>query len=136
MCNDLTDAMELHKGLDIPEDQKAMVLIHACKNSIDKLNKKFVEHVADANNRLIDITDEQKEQRMLLESQGATIKDLKSLIESSHQDAVRWQLVILLLKSLFGDAKKTALTTLYFGLIIGAYHMQDIMDIIKALLLR
>lgn len=134
MCNDLNEAMELQKDLDIPEGQKAMMLIRACKNSIDKLQKKFVAHVADANNRLVEISDEQKELRRILKEHSEALKEIIEAQASAAQDATRWQLIVQICKALFGDMKHCVMTTVWFGLILGAVHFSELIELLKAML--
>lgn len=134
MCNDLNDAMALQKDLDIPEEQKAMMLIRACKNSIDKLQKKFVAHVADANNRLVEISDEQKELRRILKEHGEALKEIKDAQLAAAHDATKWQVVVQICKALFGDMKRCIMTTVWFALILGAVHFGELIELLKALI--
>lgn len=134
MCDDLKDAMELQKGLDIPEGQKAMMLIRACKNSIDKLQKKFVAHVADANSKLEKLSDEQNELRQILKEHGKTLQEIKEAQAAAAHDATKWQLVVQICKALFGDMKHCIMTTVWFGLILGAVHFSELIELLKALI--
>lgn len=134
MCNDLNDALELQKDLDIPEGQKAMMLIRACKQSIDKLNKKFVAHVADANSRLEQISDEQKEIRHLVVAQNEKIETMTKAIQESNADAARYRLLVEICKALFGNIKRTIATFIIIGVLLGLIHFKDVLDIVKALI--
>lgn len=134
MCNDLNDAIELQKDLDIPEGQKAMMLIRACKQSIDKLNKKFVAHVADANSRLEQISDEQKEIRHLVVAQNEKIETMTKAIQESNADAARYRLLVEICKAMFGNIKRTVTTFIIVGVLLGLVHFKDVLDIVKALI--
>lgn len=135
MCNDLNDAIELQKDLDIPEGQKAMMLIRACKNSIDKLNKKFVAHVADANSRLEQISDEQKEIRHLVVAQNEKIETMTKAIQEANADAARYRLLVEICKAMFGNIKRTVITFVIIGVLLGLVHFKDVLDIVKALII-
>lgn len=133
MCDDLSDAMALQKDLDIPERQKAMMLIRACKNSIDKLQKKFVAHVADANSKLEKLSDEQNELRQILKEHGKTLQEIKEAQAAAAHDATKWQLVVQICKALFGDMKHCVMTTVWFALILGAVHFSELIELLKAI---
>lgn len=131
MCNDLNDVINYQKDLNIPEKEKAMMLIRACKNSIDKLNKKFVAHVADANSRLEQISEESKDIRQILYAQSEKLEKVQKALEESNKDATRWQLIVQICKTLFGDMKRSILTTIWIGLLMGMVHFSDIIELLR-----
>lgn len=123
MCNDLNNAMELQEQLGSDTTKGAIMLFKAAAKSMNKLSDQIKEHIAESDRR-----DAQINARL------DKIDDRLERIEKKSEDATKWQLVVQIFKALFGDMKHCIMTTVWFGLILGAVHFSEFIELLKALI--
>lgn len=69
----------------------------------------------------------------MLARQGGQIDLLIKSVQSSQEDADRYRLLVDIWRALFGSVKKTVLTFVIFGIIIGIINIKDVVDLIRGL---
>lgn len=127
MCADLEQAIELQEKIGSDTTKGAMMLLKAAAKSIARVSAELKAHI-----------DEDKKNTEVLASRmatlEATVREFKVAFEKYQTDAVKWQVVVGLLNWLFGSAKRTFVTVLTFGIVLGAIHIKDVVEVIRALI--
>lgn len=120
MCDDLNNAIEIQEQLGADTTKGAMMLMKAAAKSISKVSKAMNEHI--------------KESDTKLNALSADVRKLTEAFEAYKLDATRYQLIVEICKALFGTTKRSVMTLVYFGIIVGLVHMQDLIELLKALI--
>ena len=127
MCADLEEAIKLQEEIGSDTTKRAMMLLKAAAKSIARVSAELKAHI-----------EEDKKNTEVLASRmatlEATIREFKVAFEKYQTDAVKWQVVVGLLNWLFGSAKRTFVTILTFGIVFGAIHINDVVEVIRALI--
>ena len=127
MCADLEEAIKLQEEIGSDTTKGAMMLLKAAAKSIARVSAELKAHI-----------DEDKKNTEMLASRmatlEATVREFKVAFEKYQTDAVKWQVVVGLLNWLFGSAKRTFVTILTFGIVFGAIHINDVVEVIRALI--
>ena len=127
MCADLEEAIKLQEEIGSDTTKRAMMLLKAAAKSIARVSAELKAHI-----------EEDKKNTEVLASRmatlEATIREFKVAFEKYQTDAVKWQVVVGLLNWLFGSAKRTFVTILTFGIVFGAIHINDVVQVIRALI--
>ena len=127
MCADLEEAIKLQEELGSDTTKGAMMLLKAAAKSIARVSAELKAH----------IEEDKKNTEMLASRMAtleATVREFKVAFEKYQTDAVKWQVVVGLLNWLFGSAKRTFVTILTFGIVFGAIHINDVVEVIRALI--
>lgn len=127
MCADLEEAIKLQEEIGSDTTKGAMMLLKAAAKSIARVSAELKAH----------IEEDKKNTEMLASRMAtleATIREFKVAFEKYQTDAVKWQVVVGLLNWLFGSAKRTFVTILTFGIVFGAIHINDVVEVIRALI--
>lgn len=126
MCEELENALETQEALGANMTKGASLAFKAAIKSMRKQGEEmkrmaqdFKRHVEESEQRLHDLAED--------------VKSIKSSVESFQADATKWQLVLQILKALFGDTKRCVLTTVWVALILGAVHFSEIIELLKAM---
>ena len=127
MCADLEEAIKLQEEIGSDTTKGAMMLLKAAAKSIARVSAELKAHM-----------EEDKKNTEMLASRmatlEATVREFKVAFEKYQTDAVKWQVVVGLLNWLFGSAKRTFVTILTFGIVFGAIHINDVVEVIRALI--
>lgn len=127
MCADLEEAIKLQEEIGSDTTKGAMMLLKAAAKSIARVSAELKAHI-----------EEDKKNTEVLASRmatlEATVREFKVAFEKYQTDAVKWQVVVGLLNWLFGSAKRTFVTVLTFGIVLGAIHIKDVVEVIRALI--
>lgn len=127
MCADLEQAIKLQEEIGSDTTKGAMMLLKAAAKSIARVSAELKAHI-----------EEDKKNTEVLASRmatlEATVREFKVAFEKYQTDAVKWQVVVGLLNWLFGSAKRTFVTVLTFGIVLGAIHIKDVVEVIRALI--
>lgn len=127
MCDDLEQAIELQEEIGSDTTKGAMMLLKAAAKSIARVSTQLKAH----------IEEDKKNTEMLagrMATLEATVREFKVAFEKYQTDAVKWQVVVGLLNWLFGSAKRTFVTVLTFGIVFGVIHINDVVEVIRALI--
>lgn len=127
MCDDLEQAIELQEEIGSDTTKGAMMLLKAAAKSIARVSTQLKAH----------IEEDKKNTEMLagrMATLEATVREFKVAFEKYQTDAVKWQVVVGLLNWLFGSAKRTFVTILTFGIVFGVIHINDVVEVIRALI--
>ena len=127
MCADLEEAIKLQEEIGSDTTKGAMMLLKAAAKSIARVSAELKAH----------IEEDKKNTEMLASRMAtleATVREFKVAFEKYQTDAVKWQVVVGLLNWLFGSAKRTFVTILTFGIVFGAIHINDVVEVIRALI--
>lgn len=127
MCDDLEQAIELQEKIGSDTTKGAMMLLKAAAKSIARVSTQLKAH----------IEEDKKNTEMLagrMATLEATVREFKVAFEKYQTDAVKWQVVVGLLNWLFGSAKRTFVTVLTFGIVFGVIHINDVVEVIRALI--
>lgn len=127
MCKDLESAIEAQETLGSDTTKGALLLTKATLKSIkqqsaamEKMAKDFKTHCEESGEQM--------------SAMQADIKTIKEIVHSFSADATKWQLIVQICKTLFGDTKRCILTTVWVALILGAVHFKDIIELLKAII--
>ena len=122
MCEDLDRAMELQTELGGADTTKgAIMLFKAAAKSMNKLSKKMDAHIHEADNRWKQVDEK--------------LETLQKSLDEYTQDAAKYRLIVELFKALFGTTKRSIVTLMWFGAIFGVFHIKDMVEVLKALLI-
>jgi hypothetical protein len=127
MCDDLEHAIELQEEIGSDTTKGAMMLLKTAAKSIARVSTQLKAH----------IEEDKKNTEMLagrMATLEATVREFKVAFEKYQTDAVKWQVVVGLLNWLFGSAKRTFVTILTFGIVFGVIHINDVVEVIRALI--
>lgn len=127
MCDDLEHAIELQEKIGSDTTKGAMMLLKAAAKSIARVSAQLKDHIVEDKKN----TEELANRMTALET---TVREFKDAFEKYQTDAVKWQVVVGLLNWLFGTAKRTFVTVLTFGIVFGAIHIKDVIEVIRALI--
>lgn len=127
MCDDLEHAIELQEKTGSDTTKGAMMLLKAAAKSIARVSAQLKDHIVEDKKN----TEELANRMTALET---TVREFKDAFEKYQTDAVKWQVVVGLLNWLFGTAKRTFVTVLTFGIVFGAIHIKDVIEVIRALI--
>lgn len=120
MCEELKAALELQKELgNVDTTKGAIMLFKAAANSMTKMSAVMKEHIEEAGRKW--------------DKLAADIQDLKASFEEYKTDATKYRLIVELVKALFGTARRSVLTLVWFAVLVGVVHLKDIIDLLKAL---
>ena len=120
MCEDLEKAIEIQQELGVETTKGASLLFKAAVSSMNKMSRVMKEHIEDADKRWSALAQD--------------IKDLKNSFEEYKTDATKYRLIVELIKALFGTAKRSILTLVWFAVLVGVVHLKDIIELLKALI--
>lgn len=126
MCEELENALETQEVLGAEMTKGASLAFKAAIKSMRKQGEEM-KHMAQDFKRHV----EESEQK--LHDLAEDVKSIKSSVESFQADATKWQLILQILKALFGDTKRCVLTTVWVALILGAVHFSEIIELLKAM---
>lgn len=127
MCDDLEHAIELQEEMGSDTTKGAMMLLKAAAKSIARVSAQLKDHILEDKKN----TEELANRMTALET---TVREFKDAFEKYQTDAVKWQVVVGLLNWLFGTAKRTFVTILTFGIVFGAIHIKDVIEVMRALI--
>lgn len=123
MCDDLVNAIEMNKKAGLETTKGAELLFKAAAKSMNKISNQIKEHIIESDKRDAKIN-----------ARLDKIDEKLKRIEKKSEDATKWQLVVQICKVLFGDMKHCIMTTIWFGLILGAVHFSELIELLKALI--
>lgn len=131
MCDDLQTAIHTQEELGTDTTKGAMMLIKAAATSIKKSQTALQKHIAESEEKMTRI--EQKVD-VKLSKIDKKVDDLTKSFEAYKMDATKYQLIVEVCRALFGSVKRTVLTFVVFGVLMGFVHMSEILDLLKAML--
>lgn len=121
MCEDLDRAMEIQTELGGADTTKgAIMLFKAAATSMNKLSKKVDAHVKESDKWRSELVKE--------------IKELKESFEEYKTDATKYRLIVEIFKALFGSTKRSILTLVWLGVLMGLVHFKDVVELLKILI--
>lgn len=77
-----------------------------------------------------DVSDIKTEQAV----QGGKLDMLIKEVRAAQNDADRYRLLVDIWRALFGSVKKTVLTFLIVGIIIGFVNIRDVLDLLRSII--
>ena len=66
--------------------------------------------------------------------QGNKLDMLIKAVQSNQEDANRYRLLVDIWRALFGSTKKTVLTFLIFGIIVGFVNIKDVIELLRSII--
>lgn len=127
MCDELETALEAHQTLVGEADKGTLLLVKASLKTFKKQGAEMKQIAADFKRHV-------EESEVKLNALTADVKVIKDTMASFQADATKWQMVIQVLKALFGDSKRCVITLMYLAVILGAVHFSEIIELLKALI--
>lgn len=117
MCDELEKALEIQTEYEVDTTKGATLLAKAALKSMRKMNEMFVAHQKEAEERWRAVDDK--------------LENLQKSFDEYRMDATKYRLIVELIKALFGTPKKSVLTLVWFGVIIGMVHIKDMLELLK-----
>lgn len=127
MCDDLEAAITAQEELGTDATKGALILTKAALKSLKKQGSEMQKMARDFKTHVV-------ESDKKLEILTTDVAEIKEKVDLLATDATKWQLVIQVIKALFGDTRRCVLTTVWIAMIFGAIHFEQILDLLKAAL--
>lgn len=119
MCDELEKAIEIQSEYDVDTTKGATLLAKAAVRSMRKMNEIFIAH--------------QKEAEQRWQTIDNKLETLQKSFDDYKTDATKYRLIVELIKALFGTTKRSILTLVWFAVLLGAVHLKDILELLKAM---
>ena len=131
MCDDLAQALELNKEIGAKTTKGAEFLFKAAVKSMMKMNQNFIEYKKSEDARF---AKHQEEAEARWNAVDAKLEYLQKSFDEYKTDATKYRLIVELIKALFGTTKRSLVTLAWFGVLMGLFHIKDIVDLLKVLI--
>lgn len=130
MCDELAKAIEMQTEYKVDTTKGATLLAKAAVKSMMKMNENFLKHQKEENERFVKHQQEADARWNVIE---AKLENLQRSFDEYRTDATKYRLIVELVKALFGTTKRSIVTLMWFGAILGMFHLKDMIEVLKVL---
>ena len=130
MCNELAKAIEMQAEYKVDTTKGATLLAKAAVKSMMKMNENFLKYQKEENDRFVKHQQEADARWNVIETK---LENLQRSFDEYRTDATKYRLIVELVKALFGTTKRSIVTLMWVGAILGMFHLKDMVEVLKVL---